>query len=109
MDLCAAEVKKRKFTITNQTKKKPNIMKTSIGYLLTIPLAGVLILTGCKTTNPPPPHEATAAPAVAVTAPYLVNLAAKAPTLVSAGDTYVYELQAKATYDVANVMVTETL
>jgi uncharacterized repeat protein (TIGR01451 family) len=83
-------------------------------YLLLAPLAGLLALPACTTTAERPTRNPSAAsapadPAVGATRAYLVNLSKKAPTVVSVGDTFTYELNASAQVDVAETTIVETL
>ena len=85
-------------------------------FLWLAPVAGLLVLTACSSTSKKPAPEAEAAP-TAAPAPSevsargggVVNLVKKAPSLVSVGDEFTYELTATATSDVADTVVVDTV
>ena len=86
-------------------------------YLWMATLVGLLALPACTTTSARPTKTSSAASSSSAPADLavggvrtsLVNLLTKAPTLVSVGDTFTYELNAYAQMDVAETTIVNTL
>jgi uncharacterized repeat protein (TIGR01451 family) len=82
-------------------------MKTAT-YLWIGPLVGLLALTACNT----PPHAHSPPeppPAVAGASSYLVSLVKHAPSLVSQGDQFTYEVAVTAKDDVSDATLMDTV
>ncbi len=78
------------------------------------PVAGLLVLTACSSTEKKPAATAEAAPTAApaesaARSGGVVTLAKKAPGLVSVGDEFTYEMTATATSDVADTVIVDTV